>query len=83
MKKYLVDVYLPAAGEHFDVRLPTGKRVREAVELLGLLAEPLTNGNYQPGSSSMLLDAQTGQQLPMDVTVHDAGVRNASRLILV
>lgn len=83
MKKYLVDIYLPSAGQHFDARLPTGKRVEEAVNLLGMLAEPLTGGSYRLTQSSMLLDARSGKRLPMNVTVHEAGVRNASRLILV
>jgi len=83
MKKYLVDVYLPTIGRHYDVYLPTGKRIGEATQLIVGVAESLSNGNYRGSETSMLLNADSGKPLKKEETVYDAGIRNSSRLILI
>ena len=83
MKKYLVSVYLPAAGKHLDVFLPAGKRITEVIRLLVSAAESLTGGSYRGTMNAMLLDAQSGVPYPLMLTVEEAGIRNASELILI
>jgi len=83
MKKYLVDVYLPAAGKHFDVFLPTGKKIGEATQLLVNIAESLSGGSYKGTQNSVLLKAESGEPLSKNDTVYDAGIRNSSKLILI
>ena len=46
MKKYLVDVYLPTLGQHFDAYLPATKRIGEVTSLLVNIMRSLSNGNY-------------------------------------
>ena len=83
MRKYLVDVYIPAAGKHFDVYMPTGKQVYEATQLLVSIAESLTGGSYKGSTDSLLIDANNGEPLSQNNTVYDAGIRNSSKLILI
>ncbi len=83
MKKYLVDVYLPAAGKHYDVYLPTGKQIGEATQLLVSIVESLSGGSYKGTPDSILLNASNGEPLNSGDTVHDAGIRNSSKLILI
>ena len=83
MKKYLVDVYLPALGNHYDVYLPAGKRIDEAIELLGNIVESLSRGVFIKTEYSILLNAQNGEPLDSNQTVHDAGIRNSSNLLLI
>ncbi|CDX04960.1 Hypothetical protein DPCES_5074 [Desulfitobacterium hafniense] len=83
MKKYLVDVYLPASGKHYDVFLPTGKQIGEATKLLVGIAQSLSGGSYKGTADAMLLNADNGEPLNRNDTVHDAGIRNSSRLILI
>lgn len=83
MRKYLVDVYLPAAGKHYDVYLPCGKRIGEVTLLLVGLAESLSGGSYQGTADSVLINAADGEPYDRNMTVFDAGIRNASRLILI
>ena len=83
MKKYLVDVYLPTIDKHYDVYLPTGKRIAEATILLVALAQSLSSGSYVGAKKPMLLNADTGEPLKTDETVCDAGIRNSSKLILI
>jgi hypothetical protein len=83
MKKYLVDVYLPASARHYDVYLPAGKQLGEATQLLVKIAESLSGGSYKGGADSTLLSADSGEPLDRRVTVYDAGIRNSSKLILI
>ncbi|MDR1210349.1 MAG: hypothetical protein LBK41_08590 [Clostridiales bacterium] len=83
MKKYLVDVHLPAAGKHYDAYLPSGKQIGEATRLLVSIAESLSGGSYKGTADSVLLDADSGEPYERGITVRDAGIRNASKLILI
>ena len=83
MKKYLVDVFVPAIGVHYDVYLPTRKQVAEAMRLLINIVESLSGGSYKGTPNSTLLREHDGVALNLNETIHDAGVRNSSKLILV
>jgi hypothetical protein len=83
MKKYLVDIYLPAIGIHYDVYLPAGKKVSETVGLLAKIMETLSGGSFLSGSDSVLINADDGNPVNYDISVYDAGIRNASNLILI
>ena len=83
MKKYLVDIYLPASGEHYDTYLPAGKLIGEATLLLVSIVESLSNGNYKGTSDTVLINAVNGEILNHNITVYDAGIRNSSKLILI
>jgi len=102
MKKYLVDVYIPAIGKHYDTFLPANKKINEVTYLLAGIAESLSRGSYKgiikiedleqtkPDKNqekntvvAILLDARTGKPLTLGDTVHDAGIRNSSKILLV
>lgn len=83
MKKYLVDVYVPAIGIHYDVYLPTRKQVGEAMQLLIKMVESLSSGSYKGTANSTLIKAHNGIPLNLNDTVYDAGIRNSTKLILV
>jgi hypothetical protein len=83
MKKYLVDIHLPAAGKHLNVLLPSTKEIGEVIGLLIRVAEPLTDGSYKGTPNTMLLDAESGQPFDRTKTVEEVGIRNASYLILI
>ena len=82
MKKYLVDVFFPSIGNHYNVYLPSSRKVREVTQLLVQLASSLTDGGYQ-ATTPMLLWAVNGSRLDPDLTVEEAEIRNSSHLILV
>lgn len=83
MTKYLVDIYLPACGEHYDVYLPAGKLIGEATSLLVNIVSSLSDGNYTGTSDTVLINAKNGEVLDRNITVYDAGIRNSSKLILI
>lgn len=83
MTKYLVDVYLPAAGRHYDIYLPCNKKIGEVKQLLLGVAGNLTDGMYQGTQDSLLFNKESGEPLDSSLTVFDAGIRNASKLMLI
>jgi hypothetical protein len=83
MKKYLVNIRIPTSGSNYDVYLPAGKQIGEATKLLVGIAESLTNGAYSGTDEAVLLNADSGEPFERSITVYDAGIRNASRLILI
>lgn len=83
MRKYLVDVYLPATGKHYDAYLPAGKKIGEAVKLLVNIAESLSGGSYKGTANAVLLNAENGEMYDRNDTVYDVGIRNSSKVILV
>ena len=83
MRKYLVDIYIPAAGQHLDAFIPSNKTIGEVTGLLVSAAEKLVAGSYMVTSDSMLIDTESGSPYNPTITVDEAGIRNASRLILI
>lgn len=83
MKKYLVDVYLPTIGKHYCAYFPAGKKVGEATLLFIQIVESLTHGAYKGTDNSLLFNADDGEPIARNLTVYDAGIRNASMLILI
>lgn len=83
MNKYLVDVYLPASGEHYDTYLPAGKMIGEATLLLVKIIESLSNGDYKGTADTVLINAVNGEIFNRNITVYDAGIRNSSKLVLI
>lgn len=81
----LVEVYLPAAGRSFDVRLPLGINVHQASMLTAEALAPLAEGMFKPGKykNCFLAWRHTGQRLPSGQTVFAAGVKAGHQLMLI
>lgn len=82
MTKYIVDLFIPGTGAHYDVWLPAGKTIAETTELLKSIASSLSHGDYQGTVDSVLINAENGALFSPKLTVYDSGIRNSSRLIL-
>ncbi len=83
MNKYLVDVYLPASGGHFDVFLPANKLIGEVISLLVDIVVPLSDNSFERTADTILINAANGEVYNFDITVFDAGIRNSAKLILI
>ena len=83
VEKLMVEVYLPAAGRTFEVRLPAGLRIRAAGMLLSMLLSEATDGLYQPSRSGVLMWRDSGRMLSGQKTLWESGIQNGSRLMLI
>lgn len=83
MSKLMVELYLPAAGRSYDVRIPAGSRIGEIIPLLeGCMAE-LAAGYFIPGADSILCEQETGMVLNVNLTVEESGILNGTKLMLI
>ena len=79
----MVDVFVPALDQTFDIRTDEnnvpGRLVEELVQLLGRRTgeEPEENREYT------LYQYQTGTRLKEALTLYAQGIRDGSRLLLV
>ena len=83
MTKYIVSIFLPGIGVHYDAYLPAGKTIGEVTELLKSIAGSLSRDDYQGTKDSILLNAGSGEPYDPNITVYDAGIRNSTQLILI
>lgn len=79
----LVEVFVPACGRSFDVRLPEAMNVRFASRLAAQALAPLSEGAYQASRSSVLAWRDSGKLLNAQHTLKQECVCNGSRLLLV
>lgn len=82
--KILVEIYFPVGGYTYDVFLPADSSVREVIRLMEHVMQELTFGEERPlKEGSLLCCRDTGEALPQNVTVSQAGIHNGTRLMLI
>lgn len=79
----MVEVYLPAAGKSYDVRIPGTVRIGEIIPLLeGCMAE-LEAGYFVTGKDTVLCDKNTGLALDVNLTPSEMGILNGTKLMMI
>ena len=46
MEHIIIQLYVPAIGENFDLKIPLSMLILDLVKLLGQAVETLSNGRY-------------------------------------
>lgn len=83
MDKLIVEIYLPAALQGYDVRLPTDVPLYHSLKLAGTALTRLSEGLYVADENAVLLERETGAILNINMTPRELGLRNGSRLVLI
>lgn len=83
MSKLMVELYLPAAGRSYDVRIPAGSRIGEIIPLLEVCMAELADGYFVPDVDSVLCEQETGTVLDVNLTVRESGILNGTKLMLI
>ncbi|WP_068673720.1 EsaB/YukD family protein [Oceanobacillus sp. Castelsardo] len=83
MNKVLVEIFLPAANESFDVYIPVESRLSEVLQLVSSLLSDLSAGKYKATQDAVLCDAKTGMIFNINMAVSELGIQNGSRLMLI
>lgn len=82
-RKYLVEIYIPAAQKTFDMRIPAGSRIGEINILVAGIAAELSGGFFSSSGNSFLADAVSGEILDVNLTAEEHSIQNGTRLLLV
>ena len=78
-----VEVYLPAQGKAYEVRLPKGLNTLAAAQLTAKALAPLSGGAYLDSHNSVLAWRDSGLVLDMRMSLEQANVENGSKLLLI
>ena len=83
MERIVVNVYLPAAGKEFDVRVPLDLNVEFLAGIMAKALAPLSEDNFLPSSVCCLAQRNTGLLLNPAKTLRQCCIEQGSSLILV
>ena len=83
MDTIVIEVYLPAVGESFEVRVPRAMNCLMAAHLTAEALSPLSKGAYLPSRSSLFAWRENGTLLDMSRSLEQEHVHNGSRLMLI
>lgn len=83
METLLVEVYLPAAGITYEMRLPRAMNSLLAAHLAAEALSGLSGDTYLPSRSSLFAKRDSGRILDFNRSLEQNGVLNGTRLLLI
>lgn len=81
--KALVEIFVPAAGQTYDVYLPLESKMSEVIPLVAAALSDLSGGKFEAGGDAILCNAQTGAVYDVNKELAVLGIHNGSRLMLL
>jgi hypothetical protein len=83
MNKIIVEVYLPANGETYDIRVPDDMYIRDVADILGDLFSDVAKGMYCKSDINILCLRDKGESVPQDKTLNELNICNRTKLMFV
>ncbi|ALC89391.1 methyltransferase [Bacillus sp. FJAT-18017] len=83
MNKVLVEIFLPATGQSFDVFVPLDSRMSEVLQMVSTLLSELSDGKFKASRDAVLCDAASGIIFNINMFVSELGIKNGSKLMLI
>ncbi|OCA87677.1 methyltransferase [Bacillus sp. FJAT-27225] len=83
MNKVLVEVFLPAANQSYDVFIPLDSRMSEVLQMVSTLLSELSDGKFKATRDAVLCDAASGIIFNINMYVSELGIKNGSKLMLI
>ncbi len=81
--KILVEVFVPAASQKYDIFIPLESKMSEVTELVAKALSDLSGGKYKATKQAVLCDANTGDIFDVNIEVAELKLENGSRLMLI
>ena len=79
----LVDIFFPAAGKAYEVRVPRDLRIHELTRLVSKLFEEMEPGSYSADGTAVLCDRKSGNIFRSTLTPREAGWENGTQLLFI
>ena len=83
MNKKLIEVYVPALSESFDIFVPKKCMIYELLALISQTIESLSSNRYIHTNNSMLCYRENGKIIDINATAEEAGIENGLQLLLI
>ena len=83
MNKVLVEIYVPVEQKAYDFFLPLHLPLYEALRMVVKIVTEVSGGLFTANGETTLCGRVDGSILNINLTVHELGLKNGSKLMLV
>ena len=81
--KILINVYVPAIGQKYDILVPHFLRIRGITALIAGAVENLSNHIYVSSGNEYLYSADKNILLRSNATLEQYGIQNGDHLVMM
>jgi len=83
MDKIMIELFVPAVNQRYDVFIPLYGKIYEIEQLLTKAVVDLSDGYFAATADTVLCEHMSGGLLDGKLTPHEAGLYNGSKLLLL
>lgn len=83
MNKLLLEVYLPASGISYEMRIPKQLKVAQVTEMIRQYLLMREEGEYVPTEDAVLCDGETGKIYDANLFLDSLNLANGKRVIFI
>lgn len=83
MNKIIINVYVPASGNKYEMRIPSSSQMFKILELIKKAVNDSEDGKYRSDDAAVLCDKNTGNIINLNLTAEEIGIQNGSNLMLI
>lgn len=81
--KYLVELYVPALDQIYNLYIPANRRIGNVIVLINKALFEITNGEYKGSNSTNLFDRDSGNRYDPNQLVRESTIVNGTGLIMI
>lgn len=81
--KLLINVFVPAISEKYDILVPASLRIKSVVSLIAESVEDLSNHLYVTSGEECLCSVEKDILLRPNATLDKYGIKNGDHLIMI
>ncbi len=83
MKKITVNVFVPASGNDYEMRIPRNIRAGKANEMILDYLNNKSDESFIPNSLSRLCSCKTGEPYDWNLYIDELGLENGERVLII
>ena len=81
--KLLVNIYIPAISERYDILIPDSLKIKSAVSMIATTVETLSNHLYISSGRESLCSMEKNITLRPNATLEQYGIQNGDHLVMI
>ena len=81
--KLLVNVYIPAISQKYDVLIPDSLRIKHVVSMIAEAVDGMSNHLYVSSGSECLCSVEKNILLRQNMTLASYGIQNGDHLVMM
>lgn len=81
--KILVNIYIPALDEAYELYIPVNESVKKVLELISKLVEDYSDSDFDSNSPHILVDSDSCIAYKGVDIIRDTNIKNGKLLLLV